>query len=402
MEGASSGLAGHLDDVLPDEAQLVLAWNPPQVHTEGEDVSMATRASPDKALSAVKSKSATVGSSRQAAFYDRHLAPHLILNRVVIFDALVSTMAKTVDKAIQDAVTKRPLSKNTRRLMTKEIIESRDMRLPRTKYHEMGVAESYLTHVSEYCGPIASTLALHPSSAYWDSILTWTLDGKLGRWAIADGVLRISQNVFANDPRNLRWNQQLLQNEDDEKKGILKKLAKDATALAVWEVKSLTVGTAQVMLEIVEMGLTLAKFPWTKCTPVCEHRSLEKMEESKGSYDAGFDPRSPPWTLPIVPPISSADPRPISPCTSLRSASAQGGTTTKPSYKEPSLSPMEDGEGERKKRRHDDSDTSKPERPPKKSKKSKKSKADLMDESYEPPPGARKEVNAQSFLQQVA
>ena len=32
----------------------------------------------------------------------------------------------------------------------------------------------------------------------------------------------------------------------------------------------------------------------------------------------------------------------------------------------------------------------------------KKSKEDSMDESYEPPPGARKEVNAQLFLQQVA
>ena len=398
MEGASSGLAGQPDDILPKEAQLVLAWNPRQWRTEGEDVSMPTRASPDKTQSALKNKSTTIGYSRQAAFYDRHLAPHLILERVVIFDALVSTMAKTVDQAIQDAVAKRPLPKKTGSLLSEEMADIRDKEHSRTKYHETGVAESYSHASLYYFRPIASTLALHPSSAYWGSILTWTFDGKLGRWAIADGVLRISPSVFEDD----KWKQQMLQNEDNEKEGILKQLAKDATALAVWEMKSLTVGTAQVMQEILEMGLIHAKFPWKKCPPtVCDHRSLDRMKESKESYDAGFDPRSPPWTLPIVPPISSADSRPISPCTSLRSASAQGGMTTRPSYKEPSLSPMEDGERERKKRRHSNSDTSKLERPPKKSKKSKKSKADLMDESYEPPPGARKEFNAQSFLQQV-
>ncbi|KAF8504379.1 hypothetical protein F5888DRAFT_1655213 [Russula emetica] len=56
---------------------------------------------------------------------------------------------------------------------------------------------------------------------------------------------------------------------------------------------------------------------------------------------------------------------------------------------------MEDGEGVRKKRCCNDSDSSEYERPPK------KSKADSMDESYEPPPGARQEVNAQLFLQQT-
>jgi hypothetical protein len=155
-----------------------------------------------------------------------------------------------------------------------------------------------------------------------------------------------------------------------------------STALAVWEMKSLTEGTAQVMEEIVEMGLTDAKFPWKKCTlTVCNHRLWEGTEGSRESYDAGFDPGLPPWTLPIgpVPSASTANSRPTSLPKSLRSASAesaQGETTVRLSY----MSPVENGEGVREKKRRNDSDASEYEPLPK------KSKADLMDGSYEPPP----------------
>jgi hypothetical protein len=307
-------------------------------------------------------------------------------------------MANTVEQAIQDAVAERPLPKDTLRLPPEGAIKRRDEEISLTKYRENGVAEFYQTHAAEYCRPIASTLALHPSSERWGSILDWTTDGKIGRWAIADGVLRISQAVFKNN----KFKQQMLQNEPDGKIGIIKQLCHRAAALAVWQMKSLSVGTEQVMQEIVEMGLTHAKFPWKKCTlTVCKHKFLSSMKESSEDHDAGFDPRSPPWTLPIIPSTSFADSRPIplreSP--SRRSASTQRGMTAGPSYKEPSMSPEEDSEGKKKKRPSKDSDAPKNERP---LKKRKKSKADLGDESYDPPPGARQEVNAESFLQQVA
>ena len=379
MEGASSKLAGHLDDILPKEAQFVLDWNPPQFTTGQE----ARPSLPPTSMT----YTTDIGYSRPAAFYDRHLAPHLILERVVYFGALVSTMANTVDQATQDAVNKRPLPKDTGELLLEKQIKYKvKNHYPSTNYRENGIAEAY-KQASSYCLPIASTLAIHPSSEAWESILNWTTDGNLGRWAITDGVLRVRPGVFVDD----QWMQQLLKNEDDEKKGILRNLAFRSTALGVWEMKSLTVGTAQVMEEIAEMGLTHAKFPWKKCTtlPVCDHQFWDRMEESRESYDAGVDPRSPPWTLPIVPSTSAADSRPTSLRKGLRSSSVL-------SYKERSLSPVEDDKGVTKKRRRNRSDASEYERPP-----SKKPKADSMDESYEPSPGARKEVNAQSFLQQV-
>src|SRR5258707_9736742 len=385
MEGASTGPAGHLQDILPKDARFVLAWNPPQFYPEEEeDVNLHTREPPDTAPSALRTT--TIGSSRPAAFYDRHLAPHLILERVVIFDTLVSTMASTVDQAIQEVVTKHPLPKNADMLLSENQINYQvwDLLEP-TKYRESGIVETYSKHTATYCLPIASTLAIHPSSKYWGSVLHWPTDGRTGRWAVTDGVLRISKNVFRDDQRTQRT-QLLLQNEDDGKKAMIKQLA-SCSALAVWEMKNLTVGTAQMMEEVVQMGLTYAKFPWKKCTTTnCTHQGWKNMEESSESYGPGFDgidAVSPPWTLPDVP-STSVNSRLTSMRKGLRSASAQGGTTAKLSYKEHSSSPSEDGERVREKRRRKDLDSSEDERP------SKKLKEDLnkKDESYDPSPRA--------------
>jgi hypothetical protein len=337
----------------------------------------------------------TLWTNRQAAFYDKYLAPHLILERVVYFDTLVSTIANTVDQAIQAAVAKRPLPKNTGALLPETVIKEQVYLAEQTKYHETGVVETYSKFASTYCLPIASTLALHPSSERWSTILNWSEDGKIGGWAIVDGVLRISRRVFESDQLERR----LMQNEDKEKKGIIRHLALGNTTLGVREMKSLAVGTAKVMQEIAEMGLTHTKFPWKKCTRAltpCGHRSWTGMEESKKSYDAGVDARSPPWTLPSVPSTSSADSRPTSPSPrKLGSASARGSTTSGRSYDESSSNSVEDGERVGDKRRHNDSEYEQP--PPKKPRKG------LMDESYKPPaePATQQEVIAQSFLQQV-
>lgn len=235
---------------------------------EVADVDMPTQGPPDTAPMAMRTT--TIGSSRKAAFYDKHLASHLILERVVYLDELVSVMASTVDKAIEDAVTKHPLPQHSGLLLSAGIIKRQVRSADWTKYHELGIAEAYIKHTVTYCLPIASTLAIHPSSEEWDQVLVWTVDGKIGRWAIADGVLRMSPNVSQNHHPA----QELLKNEDDGKKALLKQLASRSTTLAVWEMKGLTVGTARVMDEIVEMGLTHVKFPWTTCTArVCPYAS---------------------------------------------------------------------------------------------------------------------------------
>ena len=390
MEGASNGSTERPENDVPEEVQFVLNWNPPRL-IAGLEADRNRDLLPNTARPSV-----TPGYSRPAAFYDRHLASHLILEHVVCLDTLVSAMARTVDKAIEDAVNKGSLPKDKGLLLPARVIERLVGSSNRKPYHELGVAEIYGRQTAEYCRPIVSTLAVHPSSRTWGRVLDWTVDQKDARWAIAEGALRVLAQVAENNPRM----QQLLENEDADTKDTIKQLALDGTALAIWEMKNLTVGTAEVMENIVEMGEANTEFSWKKCaTPNCNHRYLAVMEESKNEYDVGFDPRSPPWTLPraIVPSTSAVANSQLNPMPHhLRSASALGGETSRPSYQESSMSSVEDGERVGNKRHINRPDDSKDKRPLKKSK-------DFMGASYEPEPplGAREEDDAQLFLQQV-
>jgi len=395
MEGTSNGPTSHPE--MPKDVQFILDWKPPLMTARQE-------ANPTQK----PRNTHTIGYSRPAAFYDKHLAPHLILKRVICLGSIVSTMGNTVDQAIQVAVTKGAFPpKNEGVLPTAEFIQAQVVWSEWTLYHEIGVAEVYRMHTAMYCRALASTLAIHPSSREWGAALVWTADQKDARWAIADGVLRISTNVIDNGHPV----QQLLEYEDAGMKTVIRQLASRGTALAIWEIKSLTVGTAQVMQEIAEMGVNHAIFPWQKCTATtvtgghtnCTHHSWKTMEESRTNYDAGFDARSLPWTLPTF----SSDPSPFAAgsqplATPLRAGLRNaGGTTARPSYKEQSSSSMEGGEqsesGTQEQRCRKDSNAS--EEPP--PKKSKTGLTNENDDSYEPPPGDRKEATAKSFVQQV-
>src|SRR5216684_2332012 len=213
MEGASNRYALHPQDIVPKEVQFVLDWNPPQIIPARDATpTWPTREPPDTARPGLRTTS-TAGYSRPAAFYDMHLASHLTLERVVYLNTLVSNMESTVDQAIQVAATKRFLPKDSDSLQSAKIIKRRVNTHAWMAHYESGVSETYLMHTAEYCHPIASTLAIHPSSQEWDSVLAWSTESTVGRWAIADGALRISMNVTKNGS----FAQQLVQNEDDGK-----------------------------------------------------------------------------------------------------------------------------------------------------------------------------------------
>jgi hypothetical protein len=206
MEVMSNGSTSHPEDNVPEEVQFVLNWNPPRF-TARRDSEANANFPPNTARTIITSN---IGYSRPAAFYDKHLASHLILERVVCLDTLVSAMASTVDQTIEDAISKHLLPKSNEFLQSARMIERYVSRVEWTPYHESGVAEISSKRVSEFCMPIASTLAIHPSSREWDAALVWTIDQTDARWAIADGVLRISTKVTENG----HLMQQLLENED--------------------------------------------------------------------------------------------------------------------------------------------------------------------------------------------
>jgi hypothetical protein len=359
----------------------------------------------------------TIGNSRKAAFYDRHLAKKLILNRVVYLDSLIASLASTVDQAIQDAFDKGitlPAKKGG--LTTQEKIEDDTTISDGVVYREKGIADNYKSFAASYCLPIASTLALHPSHSAWTSLLTWTTDGKIGRWAIADGVLRLKHN-FGEDSAPLKAVWDSVGHHDQEKKILVEKLG--SVELATWEMKSLNVGPAVVMEEILKMGQGLARFNWKKCnTRPCNHRYIDDMEEAWPEYDRGVDALSPPWTLPADNSSDAVDSPPNSQLSDLRSASARTlarGDVAGPSQPRRSLCVEssssslgdEDGSvsvGQRRERSatdHSEEESGSPLAKRQKTLSTMKQSMDDPDPDSEPGLGERRQVNAQSFLQQV-
>jgi hypothetical protein len=65
----------------------------------------------------------TIESSHKGAFYDKHLASHLILEHVVYLNYLVSCMVSMVDQAIQDAIVKQSLPQQSGILLPAKIIK---------------------------------------------------------------------------------------------------------------------------------------------------------------------------------------------------------------------------------------------------------------------------------------
>lgn len=189
MEGASNEpVTLRPEGTVPEEVQFVLDWNPPLLATRQEASDLPVPQ--DTAHN-------TIWYTRPAAFYDKHLASHLILKHVVYLDTLVSAMESTVDQAIQDA--SNVLPKNSGALPTPPMIRDDVIWSNWSPYNELGVAEIYSAHTARYCQPIASTLAIHPSSEKWRTSITWSVDRKEVRWAIADGELSISANVNKDD-----------------------------------------------------------------------------------------------------------------------------------------------------------------------------------------------------------
>jgi hypothetical protein len=82
---------------VPEAVEFALNWNPPPLK---------------RPSTAAGDLPAHVGYTRPAAFYDKHLAPQLILKDVVYLDTLVSSLERTVDQAIQDASSRHLLPKN--------------------------------------------------------------------------------------------------------------------------------------------------------------------------------------------------------------------------------------------------------------------------------------------------
>jgi hypothetical protein len=334
-----------------------------------------------------------------ASFYDKHLAESLVLKHVKLVESLVDDLAGTVDKTIKDAYQKGiklPSKQGT--LYTREHIEIRTGCTPRLVLSEVGIEEYYNGLTTSFCLPVASTLALHPSSPHWASLLHWTTEVWRAQFAIADGALQLLDV-------DTDFLEKLWETVDVDKRSLLEKLPGLYPDIAVWEMKSLAVGDEPMMQEICKMGVGLEKFLWKSCKKgYCEHKNtaLSRMADTL-VHAPGVDALSPPWSLPASDTSSTVESPP--PRRSQRMPVGDAGPSV---YADLTQSPLGGNnpasEPPRKtKRKHPSpvrwphGDTVLPAQGDEKLNKGKKKKKIVYDDgSFQVVP-----VNAQSFLQQV-
>ena len=418
-------------DFVPSDALYLLdEWKPRKLFVSEQPQNGRNTISPSKTVQSLATAPPTTAASsyshrsikkskntRPASFYDKHLAPHLILKHVKYLGSLVAAIAGTVDKAIEDAYTKaqeksslkstghpshealQKLPRNMKGdLLPKTVVQRRGKDVPRGVLREDGVAEYYF-RTTEYLLPIASTLRLHPFFPEWTSIiLRWTKEANHAGWAIADGALQLT-DLHSQDTDDDKEEFHLVEEHIDPKvKLLLDDVRKMYGNLATWEMKSLTVGDKEVFAAIWEMGVA-GGFEWKPCRGNCgkpeEHAA--NMLASPTQHPRGSDALHPPWTLPVnddFPPLrrhsdrlahdiagpSSTNGPPQldsdSPLTLLGSASGEN---------------LDISVGKKRKRKNEAS-----------AKNQKKRRVVNDSDLYEPIGGERREVNAQSFLQQVS
>jgi hypothetical protein len=287
-----------------DDVKYLLGWNPKKLKVDTGPASTRNRATmssaqlPPTSIAGptnigTNNRSRMNTGTRPASFYDKHLADKLVLKRVKFLETLVVDLADTVDKAIHDAYHKGfqlPLGQG--RLQTQEQMDDITEYAAWGLLREDGVLENYKDLTALFCLPVASTLALHPSSPKWSSLLRWTKEVSTAKFAIADGALKLNPRSLDRD--TAAWNF-----VDNDKMALLEELPTRYPNIAIWEMKSLTVGDEKVMREILRMGLNSQNFVWTICTKgFCEHKEAELMRMVRTLAKApGVDALSPPWSL---------------------------------------------------------------------------------------------------------
>jgi hypothetical protein len=294
-------------DYVHDDVKYLLGWNPKKLEvrvarpasTRGTGMSSAQlppTTIPGPANTTTNNRQRMNTGTRPASFYDKHLADKLVLKRVKVLDTLAVDLAETVDKAIKDAY------KNGIQLPSEQgMLYTRGHMKTKTSYtlmdfqREDGVAEHYKDLTASFCLPVASTLALHPTLPEWASLLAWTKEVSMAKFAIADGALQLLPYATYSD--RPAWDF-----VDNDKKTLLSHLPTRYPDVAIWEMKSLTVGHEEVMGKIWQMGLSSQTFVWTVCKKgFCEHREADLMRMVGTLAKApGVDALSPPWSLPAA------------------------------------------------------------------------------------------------------
>jgi hypothetical protein len=161
---------------------------------------------------------------------------------------------------------------------------------------EDGVAENYKGLTASFCLPVASILALHPSTTEWANLLRWTKEVTKAKFAIADGALKLKYHLTHGAP----FVKEIWDCVDNNKRLLLAELPGLYSDIAIWKMKSLTVGDKNVMEELWQMAIHLSAFQWKFCKKgFCKHNEADLIGTVTTLANApGVNTLSPSWLLP--------------------------------------------------------------------------------------------------------
>ncbi|KAK2463017.1 hypothetical protein APHAL10511_004974, partial [Amanita phalloides] len=365
-----------------DEIQALFNWNPP----------------PLKLLERQTRRSTT---SRGPSFYDRHLSDNLVLKRVVRFPSLVTQLATNVDDAL--AAASKTLPQTLGYFVTADERKLNKERLNTSVEDEKEVANFYDRTTGTYCACVASALALHPTASFseWRSLLLWTQSPRFSGYAIADGIL-----CFMPEKDDTEKVAAIAKTIESKYHSIFLEMRKNKHPFVTWEIKSLSVGSPGVMIEVPNMG----KFSWTTCDDDnCNALHRRARKQAKETL-IGPDALDPPWRLPDDP-LHSDEETDIQPLTShatlqqpvtgrvTRSAGRSLRSSTRPPPP-PSTSegePSTKDKGKRRKLDEEDEDEEDHKPPTKGKGKRRKRNEEEEDKAYVDRPG----LTAQNLVQQA-
>lgn len=238
------------DSAIMEELESLFAWNPLQFQLATKEMggSLSTY-------------------TRDPAWYDMHLAPDRICKRLVHVKDLHKKIAAVVDdklcKIRNDGITLEPPT--VINFVRKEI---RDVRLKRTNQptkNEECLREYYKACTAEFCIPVASALALHPTT--WASHIRWSSSPIAKGNAICDGSLQVLTMLNYNKRQICRTRKHVGPDYIDPSLwNELMEVREKYGDLATWEMKNLSVGDVRTMLGIVAMAGGVAEpFSWKTC-----------------------------------------------------------------------------------------------------------------------------------------
>ena len=319
---------------IRDEIDKLFSWNPPPLI-------LPTEKRPSNKPST---------STLAPAFYHKHLSSEYIIKKVVHYPSLVQDLAKNVDVVLEDALKKAlpPL----KGFITADQRENDMENLTLVARDEKAVAAFYDKTTATYCSRVASTLALHPSSPQWRSLLSWTQSGFSLGYAAMGGQLCF---IEEGDGQIKRERATIVDSMDSETRAVFEDFRKSDLPLATWEIKS-------IPSEVMSAFLNLGEFSWTQCDApnFKTDRKPDGREKLKRTV-IGLDAQHPPWSLPGKNREEEIDTQPLQgpvtgPITQPVAASGSSTLPPPPPRASPSSehrSPMND-KGKKRKREDED------------------------------------------------